>query len=119
MLAPIAEVQYDGPARRRLRVVVGQHARDVFVRDAVESVAQHAAFRDRLWKCKPLGDRRLVAMERGIEARDLGNAGVRSRIALIGARLCGWCSGASGTYFSRARMIPASMRTGFAYSGPP
>ena len=31
-----------------------------------------------------------------------GSFGLRSNSARIGARLCGWCSGASGTYFSSA-----------------
>ena len=39
-------------------------------------------------------------------------AGMRAAIARIGVRLCGWCSGASGTSPASASMTPASTRTG-------
>ena len=37
----------------------------------------------------------------------------------IGARLCGWCRGARGTYCSSASSVAASTRTGFTNCGPP
>ena len=46
----------------------------------------------------------MVAMECGIEESKqatCGSAGKLFKSVLIGARLCGWCSGASGTSFSR------------------
>ena len=82
--------------------------RDVLVGKAVEAVAQHAALGDRARQRECLRHRGLVAMERGVEAGDLrqlrDRASSRSR---IGARLCGWCSGASGTYFSSASTTAA------------
>ena len=38
-------------------------------------------------------------MERGVEAGDLRQPGPALEQERIGARLCGWCSGASGTNF--------------------
>ena len=49
-----------------------------------------------------LGDVRLRLVKCRVETRDLRNMRCRfGMIALIGARLCGWCSGASGESSSR------------------
>ena len=88
-----------------LRVELRQHAGDVLVRQAVEAVAPHAALGDQLRgsanACATLG---LRAVERGVEAGDLRQLRQRARAATrIGARLCGWCSGASGTQLLERR----------------
>src|SRR5947207_5822087 len=64
-------MQHDRFAVRRARIVIGQSARAVFVRQAVEAVADHAAIGDRFGQRECLRNRRLRAMERGVEAGDL------------------------------------------------
>ena len=58
-----------------------------------------------------VGVRRMTAVESRVEAGHLRHLRVDLRASRIGARLCGWCSGASSATVSRARMA-ASMRTG-------
>ena len=96
----VAEVAHDGPARGRARVVRGQHRGDVLVGQPVESVAAHAGVvqlgRDR----EALRDVR--DWSSGTTCRSTrpaaDRAGARAA-SEIGARLLGWCSGASGTSF--------------------
>ena len=48
-----------------------------------------------------------------------GRSGRRARIERMGARLFGWCRGASGTRRSSLASTSSSTRTGAAKSGPP
>ena len=61
----------DSPAGGRARVEFRQHRSDVFIGQAVESVALNATVGDGGRQRKCLGDRRLCPMERGVEAGDL------------------------------------------------
>jgi hypothetical protein len=105
-------VQHDGLAGGGARIVLPQRLRDVFVREPMKSVAPHAASGNRFREREGLCNLGLTAVEGRIEARDLGSAGERSSSVRIGARLWGWCSGASGMNFSSAAMTLASTRTG-------
>ena len=59
-------------------------------------------------------ERVMIAMEGGIEAGDLRQCRRIASSVLIGARLCGWCSGASETYRSSRATTPWSISTGRA-----
>jgi len=66
------------------------------------------------------------APRRGLAARKLvskqatcGTPGARSATASMAARLCGWCSGASGSSSRRPASTSGVMRTGAAWRGPP
>ena len=83
-----------GDVRRDLAQPLG----DILVGQAVKAVAAHAFVVEPLGDRVVVGDRAVAAMERGVEAGDLRQ--IRKALAAatrIGARLFGWCSGASGT----------------------
>ena len=75
---------------------------DVFVGQAMKAVATDAFRIEALGDGVVIGDRAMAAMEGGVEAGDLRQVReARAEETRIGARLFGWCSGASGTYRSR------------------
>ena len=78
----------------------------------MKAVAAHPflvpAVRDR----EPVGDLGMAAMERGVEAGDLGHLRRARADRRIGARLFGWCSGARGTSRSSRSSTASSTRIG-------
>ena len=91
----------------------GSTLRDVLVGQAVEAVAPHAALGDRLRQRERLRDRRLRAVERGVEARDLRQLAARARAAPGSARDCAAGAAARAERASRASAsTAASTRTG-------
>ena len=112
MLAPLPRCSTTVSAGGRAFVELRQHRGDVLVREAVEAVAPDAG------RVQLLGQRELCAkggvraVKRGVEARDLRQLGGAPQ-RRIGARLCGWCSGASGTNFSSTRHHAGIDRTGW------
>ena len=92
-----AEMRDDHAAAGDLRRDLRQDRRDVLVRQAVEAVALHAARgRDRAAAARP---RRPPAGRDGSWCRSRRPAARRAAArttASMAARLCGWCSGASG-----------------------
>ena len=67
----IAEVRDDDTTIRMRAQVLRQSAGDVFVRQAMETVALDAAGGEFAWQRKVLRERVLGTMKRGVEARDL------------------------------------------------
>ena len=92
-----AEVGDDHPAAGDLGGHLGQAVGDILVAEAVEAVAADALVVERARQRVAVGVRRVVAVEGGVEAGDLRHAGAVSMARRIGARLFGWCSGASGS----------------------
>ncbi len=61
----------------QIRGQIGQHGRDVLVGQAVEAVAVHSLVGITARQRERLCYTRLAAVERGVEARDLGDSGKR------------------------------------------
>ena len=100
---PVAEMRDDDAAARRARIDAGQRVRDVLVGEAVEAVAAHAPVGDRRGSANACVTPGCAAVERRCRSRRPAARRARpSRSPRIGARLCGWCSGASGTSVSRS-----------------
>ena len=102
-----AEMGDDHPAARRSPgATVGEAAGDVLVGEAVEAVAADALVVEGARQGVAVGCAAVAAVEGGVEAGDLRQRRVDLRVTSAdGARLCGWCSGASGSSaVSRARM---------------
>src|SRR5215208_5250629 len=59
------------PSRSKARVIARENGRDVGVREAMKAVAPHARFGHRARKREQLRESWLVAVKRGVEARDL------------------------------------------------
>ena len=79
----------DAPARDRRRDF-GQASSDVFIRQAVETVAPHALGVEVLRQRVVIGNRAVTAMKGGVETRDLRQVRESARAATrIGARLLG------------------------------
>ena len=85
----------DDPSIGNVGRDLGQALGDVFVGKAVETVAPDAFSMELVRDRVVIGERIMIAMERGIEAGDLRQFRKTGSSVLIGARLCGWCSGAS------------------------
>ena len=106
-----------GDRRRDLR----QDRGDVFVGQPVKAVAAHAALRP--WRAaaqRPAPPPAWCGERRCRSRRPAAGRALRSSAARIGARLCGWCSGASGEKrleFLQQRRRHA-LRRGRAF-GPP
>ena len=84
---PAPEVGDDHAPARDLRRHLGQHGRDVLVRQAVEAVALHAGAADLRGQGDELRHRGLAAVERGVEAGDLRHAGEPLRDRLDGGQV--------------------------------
>ena len=97
MLAPLPRCSTTVRPFAATRVELRQHRGDVLVGQAVEAVAAHALVVQRLGSaniCASSGCARWNAVSKQATC---GRSGRRSSSRRIGVRLCGWCSGASGT----------------------
>ena len=102
-----AEVRDDDPPVGDLGRDLGQHRGDVLVGDAVEAVPLHAAVQSSRGSGTTVATGAWPRWKPVSKQATCGTSGIRSKIASMGARLCGWCSGASGVSpFSSARISP-------------
>ena len=102
--------------RGRAASSCGSTRGDVLVGQAVEAVAAHALRRAAPGAARTSAPARAAPRWNAVSKQaTCGRSGRRSSSSRIGARLCGWCSGASGTNCSRSASTAASTRTGCAY----
>ena len=86
----------DDPAGGDLRRDLGQALGDVLVAEAVEAVAADALVVERARQCVAVGVGRMARWKAVSKQATCGTSGAISIARRIGARLFGWCSGASG-----------------------
>ena len=80
----------------------------------MEAIAAHAGVVSSFGSANICASGGLVRWNAVSKQATCGSSGARWSTARIGARLCGWCSGASGTSFSSFATTAASTRTGAA-----
>ena len=115
----VSQVHRHGPSARGGGVERREHRRDVLVGEPVEAVAPDARLVQLLGEREALGHGRHAAMEGGVEAGHLRQRRIELAQGADGARLCGWCSGASGTNVWRRASTASSTSTGASNDAPP
>jgi hypothetical protein len=101
---------YDYAAIGDFRRLLRQYRGDVFVGQAMKTVAPYAFLVKRVRQRKSLIDLWCGPVESGVEARHLRQTGIKIHCHFDGARLYGSCNGASGTSVSNSASNSGVMR---------